>query len=115
MLSCGTCSGTDACGAGGANKCGPGACVPKTCAGLGFTCGDAPDGCGGTLHCGVCPDGRTCGGGGVPNKCGCTPTTCDALGAQCGTPPDGCGGVLPDCGTCKGKKVCMADFKCVKP
>jgi hypothetical protein len=35
-------------------KCGP--CVPTTCEALGFICGPASDGCGGTLQCGTCDD-----------------------------------------------------------
>lgn len=35
-------------------KCGDVPCVPTTCEALGFICGDAPDGCGGTLTCGEC-------------------------------------------------------------
>jgi len=45
-------------------------CVPITCSG-GPSCGQTPDGCGGTINCG-CTNlpGQTCGGGGVPNQCG---------------------------------------------
>jgi hypothetical protein len=114
MLNCGTCTGNEVCGGGGANKCGAAQCVPKTCASLSLTCGDAPNGCGGTLHCGTCAPPKTCGGGGFPNNCGCSPTTCDQLGANCGTPSDGCGGLL-DCGKCNGAmKVCTATFVCQK-
>jgi len=54
------------------------ACVPDTCAGLGYSCGSLSDGCGGTLNCGTCASGYTCtagtcvadttggGGGGLP-------------------------------------------------
>jgi len=35
-------------------------CTPKTCSQLGFNCGTADDGCGGTLNCGTCPVGETC-------------------------------------------------------
>jgi hypothetical protein len=41
----------------------------------------------------------SCGGGGVPGRCGCTPTTCEALKLSCGTADDGCGGEV-DCGPC---------------
>ena len=50
-----------------------GACTPKTCAQLARSCGDADDGCGGTLHCGACAPGQTCVGGGcveVPSSSG---------------------------------------------
>lgn len=40
-----------------------GHCVPDTCAGLGYTCGSWPNGCGGTLNCGTCGSGYTCSSG----------------------------------------------------
>src|SRR5437867_10728602 len=48
----------------------PAPCTPTTCAGQGKNCGTIPDGCGGTLTCGVCTAPQTCGGGGVANVCG---------------------------------------------
>jgi hypothetical protein len=42
---------------------------------VGATCGSVPDLCGGTLDCGGCPDGQTCGGGGEANVCGAPPAT----------------------------------------
>ena len=39
------------------------ACVPDTCAGLGYSCGSPSDGCGGTLSCGACGSGYTCTAG----------------------------------------------------
>ncbi|MGZ3419958.1 MAG: hypothetical protein ACXVEE_18930 [Polyangiales bacterium] len=81
----------------------PPTCTPKTCADVGATCGKVADGCGGvTADCGTCGPGTTCGGAGVPGKCGgptCTKTSCTALGYTCGPAGDGCGGTL-DCGTC---------------
>jgi N-acetylneuraminic acid mutarotase len=83
------------------------ACVPKTCSQLGLNCGQAGDGCGGTLSCGSCPTGQVCGWGSTPNVCAvplaCPPTTCSALGLSCG--PAGCGGSL-NCGTCTSPQVC---------
>jgi hypothetical protein len=35
-------------------------CTPKTCADLGYFCGTALDGCGGTLNCGICSNNNTC-------------------------------------------------------
>lgn len=84
-------------------------CVPATCSGLGANCGLVSDGCGALLDCGSCGQGKSCGGGGVPNVCGarpaCIPTGCAALGAKCGKTGDGCGGVL-DCGLCAAGEVC---------
>jgi hypothetical protein len=102
----------DASGEGGGN----GNCTPKTCAGLGYSCGPNSDGCGNLLNCGTCQLPQYCGGGGF-SKCGgstetqpdgasvCTPTTCQALGYSCGTAGDGCGGSL-DCGTCNSPQFC---------
>src|SRR5262249_3304046 len=71
-------------------------------AGRGKNCGTIPDGCGGTLPCGVCTAPNVC----VANVCGvCTPTTCAALGKNCGTVPDGCGGTLT-CGVCTAPATC---------
>src|SRR5262245_51169616 len=100
------CDGTDAA------VC-PGLCLPNctccqtvtTCAAQGATCGTIPNGCGGTLTCGVCTAPQTCGGGGVANSCGCTPTTCAAQGKNCGTIPNGCGGTLA-CGVCTAPQTC---------
>jgi len=84
----------------------PAPCTPTTCAAKGLNCGTIPDGCGGTLTCGVCTAPQTCGGGGVANICGvCTPTTCAAKGLNCGTIPDGCGGTLT-CGVCTAPQTC---------
>ncbi len=97
------CTLPQTCGGGGAsNMCG---CTPTTCGDLGFDCGLAPDGCGGTLDCGTCTGGDSCGGGGTANVCGCTPDTCGSLGFDCGSVSDGCGGTL-NCGTCTGGDSC---------
>jgi hypothetical protein len=87
---------------------GPPACVPKDCNAQGIACGPAGDGCGNQIACGDCPNGQTCGGGGIPNQCGapaCTPKTCAAN--QCGLMGNGCGGQL-DCGNCTNNQVCGA-------
>ncbi len=82
----------------------PPTCTPTTCTALGLSCGPAADGCGALLNCGTCTAPDTCGGGGVPGKCGhptCTPSTCASLGLACGKAGDGCGGTI-DCGPCDG-------------
>lgn len=46
-----------------------GTCVPVTCDFVVASCGELSDGCGGTLRCGACGTGQTCGGDGLPNVC----------------------------------------------
>ena len=125
VLDCGSCTNPQYCGGGGYSKCGGNnglnsdggiLCKPETCAGQGYNCGVAGDGCGGTLNCGSCTNPQFCGGGGF-NQCGgnnglnpdgsviCTPETCATLGYTCGITGDGCGGSL-DCGTCTNPQFC---------
>jgi hypothetical protein len=83
-------------------------CTKQSCTQIPASCGTQSDGCGGTIDCGSCPKGQTCGGGGVRNQCGappCNAVTCAAANAQCGIIGDGCGGTV-DCGSCPGGKVC---------
>jgi hypothetical protein len=83
-------------------------CIPITCPAAGKNCGSLPDGCGGTLACGDCAAGETCGAGVSPNVCGvgvCTVTTCEAEQKNCGMISDGCSGVL-ECGTCTQPEFC---------
>ncbi len=82
----------------------PPSCTKRSCTELGVECGPAADGCGGLLACGPCIAPSTCGGGGVPGKCGggsCIKKTCTELGVKCGPSGDGCGGTM-DCGPCPG-------------
>lgn len=84
----------------------PPTCTPKDCASQGIECGQAGDGCGNVITCPDCTGGMTCGGGGVPSKCGkpnCTPQMCAPN--QCGKIADGCGGAL-DCPPCAPGQVC---------
>jgi hypothetical protein len=73
-LQCGTCPASQYCGGGGAHQCGGtcdvtdaggpceitcssdagGTCIGQSCEGLGQTCGEWPNGCGGLLDCGPC-------------------------------------------------------------
>lgn len=63
---CGGCPGQEICG--GDHVCG--GCLPSTCRAFDGDCGNKPDGCGGTLNCGLCANPNTCGGFGEANKCG---------------------------------------------
>jgi hypothetical protein len=104
--SCGdVCTGYETCGGGGTDgQCG---CSPTfaeaDCDGV--TCGEIPDGCGGTVTCG-CTGYETCDGAGVDGQCGCTPnvTGADCDGVICGEIPDGCGGTV-SCG-CNDRQTC---------
>jgi len=103
-------------GDGGNPQCHP----IKTCPN-GQNCGQAADGCGGTINCGanggtMCPNPSTegCGCGGK-NKCGlcatgdsgntCTPATACPAGEDCGFEADGCGGIIK-CGPADGGSAC---------
>jgi hypothetical protein len=49
----------------------PPSCTPLTCANFPGACGPQGDGCGGqTANCGTCTPPSTCGGGGIPSRCG---------------------------------------------
>jgi hypothetical protein len=99
-------------------------CVPKTCAQLGYTCGQNADGCNGIVNCGTCTSPAFCGGGGY-SQCGtsaaweqeagaidagspCVPQTCAQLGYNCGFAGDGCGNQL----NCGGASACTAPAYC---
>jgi hypothetical protein len=113
IVQCPNCPSGEICGSVSPNHCDPGpACTPTNCTAVNAECGLVGDGCGGVLSCGTCQvAGQTCGGAGVPNRCGagtggCTPTTCGAQNVQCGAASDGCGGVL-DCGGCGAVAFCQ--------
>ncbi len=99
----GSLSGSDG---GGAT----GTCKPLTCNDLGDTCGPAGDGCGNVIDCGTCTAPETCGGGGLPSKCGgtagCVPKSCTDLDLECGPAGDGCGNLIATCGTCMSPAIC---------
>ena len=114
QIQCGPCPTGQACGAGGVNgQCGApdgggGACSPLSCSAQNISCGWAGDGCGSALQCGGCPPGQTCGGAGVPGRCGtpeggapCSPLSCSAQNIGCGPAGDGCGNAI-QCGPCVG-------------
>ncbi|HVJ91993.1 MAG TPA: hypothetical protein VM580_19465, partial [Labilithrix sp.] len=88
----------------------PVTCDKKTCADYpANVCGAQSDGCGGaTENCNPCPNGQTCGGGGIQGKCGgatCVKKDCAFYDAECGEVPDGCGGTI-NCPECTGGKIC---------
>ncbi len=108
VQSCGTCKAPATCAGGGTqNVCGSPPCNKQTCASQGFDCGMASDTCMGTLDCGTCPTGQTCGAESA-NVCGmgvCTAKTCADLGYACGMWSDGCGNTI-DCGSCAANEQC---------
>jgi len=90
-----------------------GGCQPKTCADMGYNCGQNADGCGNLLDCGTCTAPTFCGAGGF-SKCGgdepgdggiCTPKTCADQGFTCGPAGDGCGNMIA-CGACNAPQFC---------
>ncbi|MBX3274971.1 MAG: hypothetical protein KF729_32200 [Sandaracinaceae bacterium] len=108
--SCGSCTPPMTCGETTPGRCG---CTPESvetlCAARGATCGTVrvTDRCGATrdVSCGTCTLPQTCGGGGVPNRCGvCTPSCGSRV---CGN--DGCGG---SCGTCESGMQCNSSGQC---
>ncbi|MET0595984.1 MAG: hypothetical protein ABW133_25005 [Polyangiaceae bacterium] len=116
-VECGPCQRTGfTCGGRGIpGLCGAdpdsGACEPIVCSTpAGQYCGQVGDGCGGTIDCGACPEGTTCGGGGLPNRCGpgsgCQRLVCSKGGTNyCGLLGDGCGSSL-NCPLCPGGQPC---------
>ena len=85
----------------------------STCNELDADCGPVTDPkCGGVVHCGDCPAGKICGGGG-PNKCGvgspdgCSPLTCADQNVNCGQVGDGCGNTI-SCGSCTRRRPAAA-------
>jgi hypothetical protein len=119
-LNCGTCPDGETCGLGGPGICGaPPTCDPATAEDVCVEqCGFVSDNCGGTINCEAtefaCPDGESCGGGGIPFQCGSGAGTCQpdeedeaCAGIQCGIASDGCGGSHV-CGTCAEGSSCFS-------
>jgi len=69
------------------------ACTPQSCASQAKNCGSVSDGCGGTLNCGVCSAGQSCGGGGIANLCGGSTTGPIATGTLTVTATGGGGDI----------------------
>ncbi len=87
---------------GSIGECPEEGCAPASCGGLSLGCGNAEDGCGGTVYCGACPELHAC----IDGICvkACVP---DCTDKECGD--DGCGG---SCGGCPPSWSCKEDFKC---
>jgi hypothetical protein len=90
-------------------------CTPKSCADQHINCGPAGDTCGNLIPggCGdMCPNGQTCGGGGISGLCGsppmqsCVPESCADQHITCGPAGDGCGNMIPSCGMCVPPDTC---------
>ena len=116
FVECVVCEPPETCGGGGEpSRCGittAAPCERLTCEEQGIECGLAGDGCRGTIDCGDCREpGETCGGAGVPSRCGvppCTPLSCSDQGIECGLAGDGCGNII-DCGGCPEGESCGGD------
>ena len=106
-----------------APRCVQPACVPRTCAAAGATCGGIDDGCGGTLVCGDCGENGACTDGACKCNPGyivdanadprcvedlrCTAEACVARGFSCGLiNEDGCSEPI-QCGTCASNEQCV--------
>jgi hypothetical protein len=100
-LHCGACPAGHV---GRANQC---ACVPKTCADVGWQCGSGDDGCGGTFTC-ACSSGQQCGSN---HTCSTPCDSCNDLGWECGSGRNACGDLL-NCGGCPSGRTCE-DNQCV--
>lgn len=120
VLHCGTCPRPTC--SSSATECQAGVCTAciescRTCANSGYECGIHSDGLGGVIDCGNCVFPQTCGGGGVPGKCGtgadggCVPYSCSTFGFVCGTADDGCGNTL-QCGLCTPPQTCDGTGQC---
>lgn len=83
-------------------------CTPRSCADIGATCGDADDGCGGTLSCGTCSGARSC----QNNTCVDVPV--GSIGDACDA-DDNCPVDCADTGDFKDgfcTQACDDDFDC---
>jgi hypothetical protein len=91
------------------------ACVPRACEDLGYDCGTADDGCGGTLHCGTCTAPETCSGGGAYNQCGTFPFQGGACFMECNELPDSanCNQLSDGCGHLM--SICASSLLCSRP
>ncbi len=84
------------------------------CEDMNAECGPIPDGCGGSIDCGDCPDDLLCGMGDDRGRCvddidlpECEPLGCeDFPDINCGPMPDACGGLTEDCGDCTSPEIC---------
>jgi hypothetical protein len=84
--------------------------MAQACRGTDRTCGTAPDGCGGTIDCGVCAAGETCSSSTGPGVCNCVPQD-PCAGKVCGPAVDNCGAAA-SCGTCPSQQACGSDNQC---
>jgi len=123
LLNCGACGDGQVCGLTEINVC---AGIEDICVKLsqeaacaGKQCGVEGDGCGGTIDCGSCPGGQTCGllaayqcaatPGGSTTDCAARIPSCASVGATCGKIGNGCGGLI-DCDAESGG--CLTGYLC---
>src|SRR5207237_491381 len=73
------------------------------------------DGCGGTVDCGGCPYGTTCGGGGTAHQCGCAKPNCNGLCLDFSSDPSNCGACGNTCGGMQPWTMACQNSTCVCP
>ena len=71
------------------------ACAPATCASLGLSCGEADDGCGGTLDCGAC--GQDAGSANDADAAPCSDVECNGVCVDLSNDSNNCGGCGDKC------------------
>lgn len=103
FLRCGECPEGQTCGAGGAGRCGTGACMPTaSCASLDAGCGVVSDGCK-LVPCGNCSGQNVCA---ADHTCACSPAlACATADAGCRPVADGCGRTIT-CESCTAPQTC---------
>ncbi len=100
-VDCGSCPMGQGCNrtSGGSYECA--ACTARSCAEVGYACGDYYDSCSeNPLNCGSCPSGQSCR---RDHTCGSCGNPC--AGKQCGSEIDDCNKIV-QCGTCTGATSC---------
>jgi len=81
---------------------GPVSCTPVTCEARGYVCGRVDDGCGGSLSCGACKDGKYC----APDSHQCVEPMDLCMTRECGAAIDACDDPVVCGSACAAGEVC---------